>query len=184
MSVIDTASRVLREEAAAVLGLQKKLDDSFEMAVNMIASARGRVILTGMGKSGHIARKVAATMASTGTPAFFMHPAEAIHGDLGMVTSEDVVIAYSNSGETAEVINILPSIRRIGANLIAMVGKTSSTLAENADVVLDCGVEKEADSLGLAPTSSTTAALAMGDALAVCLMERHIISLYSILVVP
>ena len=173
MSVIDTASRVLREEAAAVLGLQKKLDDSFEMAVNMIASARGRVILTGMGKSGHIARKVAATMASTGTPAFFMHPAEAIHGDLGMVTSEDVVIAYSNSGETAEVINILPSIRRIGANLIAMVGKTSSTLAENADVVLDCGVEKEADSLGLAPTSSTTAALAMGDALAVCLMERH-----------
>ena len=144
MSVIDTASRVLREEAAAVLGLQKKLDDSFEMAVNMIASARGRVILTGMGKSGHIARKVAATMASTGTPAFFMHPAEAI-----------------------------PSIRRIGANLIAMVGKTSSTLAENADVVLDCGVEKEADSLGLAPTSSTTAALAMGDALAVCLMERH-----------
>ena len=121
MSVIDTASRVLREEAAAVLGLQKKLDDSFEMAVNMIASARGRVILTGMGKSGHIARKVAATMASTGTPAFFMHPAEAIHGDLGMVTSEDVVIAYSNSGETAEVINILPSIRRIGANLIAIL---------------------------------------------------------------
>lgn len=173
MSVIDTAFRVLREEAAAVLGLQKKLDDSFEMAVNMIASASGRVILTGMGKSGHIARKVAATMASTGTPAFFMHPAEAIHGDLGMVTSEDVVIAYSNSGETAEVINILPSIRRIGAKLIAMVGKTSSTLAENADVVLDCGVEKEADSLGLAPTSSTTAALAMGDALAVCLMERH-----------
>jgi len=173
MSVIETASRVLRDEAGAVISLVDKLDGQFEEAVRLIESAHGRVVLTGMGKSGHIARKVAATMASTGTPAFFLHPAEGIHGDLGMVTSEDVVIAYSNSGETAEVLNILPSLKRIGAKLIAVVGKTNSTLARNADAILDAGVEKEADSLGLAPTSSTTAALALGDALAVCLMERH-----------
>lgn len=173
MSVIETASRVLRDEAGAVISLVDKLDGQFEEAVRLIESAQGRVVLTGMGKSGHIARKVAATMASTGTPAFFLHPAEGIHGDLGMVTSEDVVIAYSNSGETAEVLNILPSLKRIGAKLIAVVGKTNSTLARNADAILDAGVEKEADSLGLAPTSSTTAALALGDALAVCLMERH-----------
>ncbi|BBK24327.1 SIS domain-containing protein [Dialister hominis] len=174
MSVIETASRVLRDEAAAVESLVNKLDGQFEKAVRMIDKSKGRVVLTGMGKSGHIARKVAATMASTGTPAFFLHPAEGIHGDLGMVTSEDVVIAYSNSGETMEILNILPSLKRIGPKLIAVVGKTNSTLAKNADAVLDAGVEKEADSLGLAPTSSTTAALALGDALAVCLMEnRH-----------
>lgn len=173
MSVIETASRVLRDEAGAVLSLVDKLDGQFEEAVRLIESSHGRVVLTGMGKSGHIARKVSATMASTGTPSFFLHPAEGIHGDLGMVTSEDVVIAYSNSGETAEVLNILPSLKRIGAKLIAVVGKTNSTLARNADAVLDAGVKKEADSLGLAPTSSTTAALALGDALAVCLMERH-----------
>ena len=173
MSVIETASRVLRDEAAAVLSLVDHLDGEFEKAVQLIEGAKGRVILTGMGKSGHIAQKVAATMASTGTPAFFLHPAEAIHGDLGMVTALDVVVAYSNSGETAEVLNILPSLKRIGAKLIAIVGKTQSTLAKNADAVLDAGVEKEADGLGLAPTSSTTAALALGDALAVCLMERH-----------
>ncbi len=173
MSVIETASRVLRDEAAAVLSLVDHLNGEFEKAVCLIESAKGRVILTGMGKSGHIAKKVAATMASTGTPAFFLHPAEGIHGDLGMVTANDVVIAYSNSGETGEVLNILPSLKRIGAKLIAVVGKTQSTLARNADAVLDAGVEKEADSLGLAPTSSTTAALALGDALAVSLMERH-----------
>lgn len=173
MSVIETASRVLRDEADAVVSLVDKLDGQFEEAVRLIENAKGRVVLTGMGKSGHIARKVAATMASTGTPAFFLHPAEGIHGDLGMVTAEDVVIAYSNSGETAEVLNILPSLKRIGAKLIAVVGKTNSTLAKNADAVLDAGVKREADSLGLAPTSSTTAALALGDALAVCLMERH-----------
>jgi arabinose-5-phosphate isomerase len=173
MSVIETASRVLRDEADAVISLVDKLDGQFEEAVHLIEQAEGRVVLTGMGKSGHIARKVAATMASTGTPAFFLHPAEGIHGDLGMVTADDVVVAYSNSGETAEVLNILPSLKRIGAKLIAVVGKTESTLAKNADVVLDAGVAKEADSLGLAPTSSTTAALALGDALAVCLMERH-----------
>lgn len=173
MSILETASRVLRDEAEAVLSLVGKLDGRFEEAVHMIETSKGRVVLTGMGKSGHIARKVSATMASTGTPSFFLHPAEGIHGDLGMVTADDVVIAYSNSGETAEVLNILPSLKRIGAKLIAIVGNTDSTLAKNADVILDAGVEKEADSLGLAPTSSTTAALALGDALAVCLMERE-----------
>lgn len=173
MSVLDIAAQVLRDEAAAVLDLVDKLDGEFEKAVKLINDSQGRVILTGMGKSGHIARKVAATMASTGTPAFFLHPAEAIHGDLGMVTRADVVIAYSNSGETAEVVNILPSIRRIGAKLIAIVGKTESTLAKNADAVLDAGVKKEAGMLGLAPTNSTTAALALGDALAISLMEEH-----------
>lgn len=172
MSVIETAKKVLQQEAEAVLSLQEKLDNNFEKAVDFITSSRGRVVLTGMGKSGHIAKKVAATMASTGTPAFFMHPAEAIHGDLGMIMEQDVVIAYSNSGETGEIVNILPSIRRIGAKLIAIVGNIHSTLAKNADMALDAGVKNEADSLGLAPTSSTTAALAIGDALAVCLMER------------
>lgn len=148
MSVIETASRVLRDEAAAVLSLVDHLDGEFEKAVCLIEASKGRVVLTGMGKSGHIARKVAATMASTGTPAFFLHPAEGIHGDLGMVTADDVVIAYSNSGETGEVLNILPSLKRIGAKLIAVVGKKNSTLAKNADAVLDAGVEKEADSLG------------------------------------
>ena len=172
MAVTDTAVRVLRDEAAAILALVDQLDSGFEEAVQLIENSRGRVVLTGMGKSGHIARKIAATMASTGTPAFFLHPAEGIHGDLGMVTADDVVVAYSNSGETAEVLNILPSLKRIGAKLIAVVGRTESTLARNADAVLNAGVAKEADSLGLAPTSST-AALALGDALAVTLMERN-----------
>ena len=173
MSSIETAIRVLRDEADAILSLIDKLDNNFESAVDLILHANGRVILTGMGKSGHIAKKVSATMASTGTPSFFLHPAEGIHGDLGMVTAEDVVVAYSNSGETGEILNILPSLKRIGAKLIAVVGNTHSTLAENADVVLDAGVLQEADSLGLAPTSSTTAALALGDALAVALMEKE-----------
>lgn len=173
MAVTDTAVRVLRDEAAAIIALVDQLDSGFEEAVQLIENSRGRVVLTGMGKSGHIARKIAATMASTGTPAFFLHPAEGIHGDLGMVTADDVVVAYSNSGETAEVLNILPSLKRIGAKLIAVVGRTESTLARNADAVLNAGVAKEADSLGLAPTSSTTAALALGDALAVTLMERN-----------
>lgn len=173
MAVIETASRVLRDEAAAVVSLVDKLDDQFEKAVHLIYDAKGRAVLTGMGKSGHIASKISATMASTGTPSFFLHPAEGIHGDLGMVTEDDVVIAYSNSGETREILNILPSLKRIGAKLIAVVGDTDSTLARNADVVLDAGVEREADILNLAPTSSTTAALALGDALAVCLMEMH-----------
>lgn len=172
MSALEVAARVLRDEAEAILKLIDRLDTSFEEAVNLISHSSGRVILTGMGKSGHIAKKVSATMASTGTPSFFLHPAEGIHGDLGMVTAQDVIIAYSNSGETGEILNIIPSVKRIGAKMIAIVGNVNSTLARNSDVVLYAGAEKEADSLGLAPTSSTTAALALGDALAVTLMEK------------
>ena len=172
MSALEVAARVLRDEAEAILKLIDRLDTSFEEAVNLISHSSGRVILTGMGKSGHIAKKVSATMASTGTPSFFLHPAEGIHGDLGMVTAQDVIIAYSNSGETGEILNIIPSVKRIGAKMIAVVGNVNSTLARNSDVVLYAGAEKEADSLGLAPTSSTTAALALGDALAVTLMEK------------
>ncbi len=173
MSVLDVAAKVLSEEAAAISALIPTLDEKFARAVSLIESASGRVILTGMGKSGHIARKTAATLASTGTPAFFVHPAEAIHGDLGMVTDQDVVVAYSNSGETGEILAILPSLRRIGAHLIAVCGNLESTLAKNADVALYAGVSHEAGSLGLAPTSSTTAALALGDALAIALMEDN-----------
>lgn len=172
MSALEVAARVLRDEAEAILKLIDRLDTSFEEAVNLISHSSGRVILTGMGKSGHIAKKVSATMASTGTPSFFLHPAEGIHGDLGMVTAQDIVIAYSNSGETGEILNIIPSVKRIGAKMIAVVGNVNSTLAKNSDVVLYAGAEKEADNLGLAPTSSTTAALALGDALAVTLMEK------------
>lgn len=172
MSSLEVAARVLRDEAEAILKLIDRLDTSFEDAVNLISCSSGRVILTGMGKSGHIAKKVSATMASTGTPSFFLHPAEGIHGDLGMVTAQDVIIAYSNSGETGEILNIIPSVKRIGAKMIAVVGNVNSTLAKNSDVVLYAGAEKEADNLGLAPTSSTTAALALGDALAVTLMEK------------
>ncbi len=172
MSALEVAARVLHDEAEAILKLIDRLDTSFEDAVNLISCSSGRVILTGMGKSGHIAKKVSATMASTGTPSFFLHPAEGIHGDLGMVTAQDVIIAYSNSGETGEILNIIPSVKRIGAKMIAVVGNVNSTLAKNSDVVLYAGAEKEADSLGLAPTSSTTAALALGDALAVTLMEK------------
>lgn len=177
MPAIDIAIRVLRDEAAAIEEIIRQLDDSFNQAIDLILSAKGRVILSGMGKSGHVARKVAATMASTGTPAFFLHPAEAIHGDLGMATKHDVIIAYSNSGETAEILHMIPSIKRIGTSLIAVTGKIESTLAQNADISLNSHVNKEADSLGLAPTNSTTAALALGDALAVALMEmRHFTS--------
>lgn len=172
MSALEVAARVLHDEAEAILKLIDRLDTSFEDAVNLISHSSGRVILTGMGKSGHIAKKVSATMASTGTPSFFLHPAEGIHGDLGMVTAQDVIIAYSNSGETGEILNIIPSVKRIGAKMIAVVGNVNSTLAKNSDIVLYAGAEKEADSLGLAPTSSTTAALALGDALAVTLMEK------------
>lgn len=172
MSSLEVAARVLHDEAEAILKLIDRLDTSFEDAVNLISHSSGRVILTGMGKSGHIAKKVSATMASTGTPSFFLHPAEGIHGDLGMVMAQDVIIAYSNSGETGEILNIIPSVKRIGAKMIAVVGNVNSTLAKNSDIVLYAGAEKEADNLGLAPTSSTTAALALGDALAVTLMEK------------
>ena len=174
MNELETdAQKVLQMEAEAILDLIPRVDAHFDAAVDMILACEGRVIMTGMGKSGIIAHKISATLASTGTPSFYLHPAEGIHGDLGMVTSDDVIIAMSNSGETGEVLNILPSVRRIGAKLIAMVGNTDSTLAKNADVVLNVGVKKEACPLGLAPTSSTTAALAFGDALAMALMGKH-----------
>ena len=173
MNILEEAREVLRVEAAGIERLIPTLDQRFVNAVNMILESRGRVIVTGMGKSGHIARKVAATLASTGTPAFFLHPAEAIHGDLGMVTIDDTVLAFSNSGETTEILNILPSLKRIGPKLIAVVGNMNSTLAKTADIVLDVTVEKEACPLGLAPTTSTTVALALGDALAVALLQAH-----------
>lgn len=164
---------VLRMEAEAILELVPRVDEHFAAAVSMILECPGRTVITGMGKSGIIGRKMAATLASTGTPSFYLHPAEGIHGDLGMVTVNDVVIALSNSGETGEVLNILPSLRRIGAKVIAMVGNSNSTLAKNADVVLNVGVSKEACPLGLAPTSSTTAALAYGDAMALALLQKR-----------
>ena len=173
MKILERASQVLQEESKAVLDLIETLDHRFETAVDLILSSKGRVVCTGMGKSGHIARKVSATLASTGTPALFLHPGEGVHGDLGMVTADDVVLAFSNSGETSEVISLLPSLRRIGAKLISVVGNPSSTLGKNSDVVLIVCVDKEACPLGLAPTSSTTAALALGDALAVCLLDQH-----------
>ena len=172
-AMLEHAQDVLRMEAEAILELVPRMDENFAAAVNLILECEGRTVITGMGKSGLIGRKMAATLASTGTPSFYLHPAEGIHGDLGMVTAADVVIALSNSGETGEVLNILPSLRRIGAKIIAMVGNANSTLGKNADVILDVGVSKEACPLGLAPTSSTTAALAYGDALALALLKKH-----------
>lgn len=170
--MLEQAKSVLRIEAQAILDLLPRIDERFSAAVEMILESKGRVVVTGMGKSGIIGRKISATLASTGTPSFFLHPAEGIHGDLGMVTKEDIVLALSNSGETVEILGVLPSIRRIGANIIAMSGNAHSTLAKNADVFLDVGVEQEACPLGLAPTASTTATLAFGDALAVTLLAR------------
>ena len=172
-AMLEHAQDVLRMEAEAILELVPRIDENFAAAVNLILECEGRTVITGMGKSGLIGRKMAATLASTGTPSFYLHPAEGIHRDLGMVTAADVVIALSNSGETGEVLNILPSLRRIGAKIIAMVGNANSTLGKNADVILDVGVSKEACPLGLAPTSSTTAALAYGDALALALLKKH-----------
>ena len=172
-AMLEHAQEVLRMEAEAILELVPRIDENFAAAVNLILECQGRTVITGMGKSGLIGRKMAATLASTGTPSFYLHPAEGIHGDLGMVTASDVVIALSNSSETGEVLNILPSLRRIGAKIIAMVGNANSTLGKNADVILDVGVSKEACPLGLAPTSSTTAALAYGDALALALLKKH-----------
>lgn len=173
----EQAIRLAREtldiEAAAVLGLKQRVGDSFARAVEMMLEVRGRVVVMGMGKSGHIGRKMVATLASTGTPAMFVHPAEASHGDLGMITSVDLVLAISNSGESEELTAILPVLKRLGAPLIAMTGNPKSTLAHHADVSLDCGVEKEACPLNLAPTASTTAQLALGDALAVALLDAR-----------
>ena len=170
MPDLALARKVLRTEADAILGLIGRLDERFAQAVVMLRDCKGRVIVTGMGKSGIICRKIAATLSSTGTPAFFLHPAEAIHGDLGMVHPDDVVIALSHSGETGEVLRLLETIRRLGARLIAVTGSPSSTLAQAADLTLDCHVAEEACPLNLVPTASTTAALALGDALAMTLL--------------
>jgi len=167
------ARRVLETEAAAILGLVGSLDHRFERVVELLLGCRGRVIVTGIGKSGIICRKVAATLASTGTPAFFLHPAEAVHGDLGVIHAEDVVIALSHSGETQEVLRVVEAIKRIGATLVAMTGTPGSSLGQTADVVLDTHVSEEACPLNLAPTASTTAALALGDALAMTLLVRR-----------
>jgi arabinose-5-phosphate isomerase len=167
------AREVLSIEAAAVQALIARVDGHFVAALDLILNCHGRIVVSGMGKSGHIARKIAATLASTGTPAFFVHPGEASHGDLGMITREDVVIALSNSGETPELLTIIPILKRTGAKLIAMTGNAQSSLAREADAHLDASVEKEACPLGLAPTASTTAALALGDALAVALLDAR-----------
>lgn len=170
---IRLAQETLDIEAAAVLGLKQQLGNSFVSAVEMMLVVRGRVVVMGMGKSGHVGRKIAATLASTGTPAMFVHPAEASHGDLGMIKPVDLVLAISNSGESQELIALLPLLKRMGAPLIAMTSKADSTLACHADVVLHCAVEKEACPLNLAPTASTTAQLALGDALAVALLDAR-----------
>ena len=171
--LIARAVEVLQIEAEAIAALPQRIDGSFVRACELILACRGRVVVSGIGKSGHIARKIAATLASTGTPAFFMHPAEASHGDLGMVISDDVVLALSNSGNTDELLAIVPLVKRRGARLIAMTGATDSRLAALADVHLDAAVAREACPLNLAPTASTTAAMALGDALAVALLEAR-----------
>src|SRR5215467_11082688 len=172
-SALALAREVLEIEAAAVAALASRLDERFVEAVRMILECRGRVVVTGIGKSGQIGRKIASTLASTGTPAFFVHPGEASHGDLGMITRDDVAIAISYSGESDELMTILPLVKRLGARLVALTGDTQSSLAKLADVVLDAGVEKEACPLNLAPTASTTAALALGDALAVAVLDAR-----------
>jgi len=172
-SYMQSALRAIDIERDAIDALHARIDDHFVTACEVIMACQGRVVVTGMGKSGHIAHKIAATLASTGTPSFFVHPGEASHGDLGMITSQDVVIALSNSGNTAEVVTILPLIKRMGAPLISMTGNPESTLAREAIANLDVSVAQEACPLGLAPTSSTTAALVMGDALAVALLEAR-----------
>jgi arabinose-5-phosphate isomerase len=170
MPDLSIARKVLQTEAAAVLALVDRVDEHFARAVELIRNCKGRVIVTGMGKSGIICRKIAATLASTGTPAFFLHPAEAVHGDLGVIQSDDVVIAMSYSGETEELTRVLETLKRIGAPLIAITGGRASTLAQAANVLLDCSVSEEACPMNLVPTASTTAALALGDALAMTVL--------------
>lgn len=167
------ANETLDIEAAAILGLKNRIGESFCQALELVLTSRGRVVVMGMGKSGHIGRKIAATLASTGTPAMFVHPAEASHGDLGMITPLDVVLALSNSGEAQEIIAILPLLKRLGVRVISMAGNAESTMAQHADVWLDTAVDKEACPLNLAPTASTTAQLALGDALAVALLDAR-----------
>ncbi len=172
LDLLERAKDVLKVEAKGISALGERLNNSFVRAVEMLYECRGKVVVTGMGKSGIICRKIAATLASTGTPSFFLHAGEGIHGDLGMVMEGDVIVAVSNSGETEEILKLLPHIKLNGLKMIVMTGKLDSTLAKAGDVVLDVGVGEEACPLGLAPTASTTAALAMGDALAVVLLEK------------
>ncbi|MCS3466371.1 arabinose-5-phosphate isomerase [Pseudomonas sp. JUb42] len=171
--LIQSAQRTIRLEMEAVEGLLGFIDAEFVRACEMILASRGRVVVVGMGKSGHIGRKVAATLASTGTPAFFVHPAEASHGDMGMITRDDIILALSNSGTTNEIVTLLPLIKRLGIKMISLTGNPTSTLAKAADISLNAHVEHEACSLNLAPTSSTTASLVMGDALAVALLDAR-----------
>ena len=171
-SFITSAKRVIEIEAQAISALSSRMNDDFDTACNLLQNCVGKVVVCGMGKSGHIGHKIAATLASTGTPSFFMHPGEANHGDLGMLSKGDVLLAISNSGETAELVNLLPIVKRLNVPVIAMTNSVTSSLGQHADVVLNISVEKEACSLGLAPTSSTTATLVMGDALAVALLDR------------
>ncbi|MEN1969991.1 KpsF/GutQ family sugar-phosphate isomerase [Lentibacillus sp. N15] len=170
---VATIQGVLEQESLAIMGLKENIDQGIEAIIEMILACKGRVIITGVGKSGIIGRKITATLASTGTPALFLHPAEGLHGDLGMVTDSDVILALSKSGETEEVINIVPSIKQIGSKLVAFVGNRQSTLANKADHVIDIGETKEACPLGLAPTTSTTLMLALGDAIAVALLKAR-----------
>ncbi|MBF0125949.1 MAG: KpsF/GutQ family sugar-phosphate isomerase [Magnetococcales bacterium] len=171
--MLERAKNILRMEAEAILAMADRLDGRFGQAVALLFACQGRVVVTGIGKSGMIGRKIAATLASTGAPAFFLHPAEGSHGDLGMVTRGDLVLSLSNSGETGEVLALVPVFKRLGVPMIALTGRMDSTLARMSDVALDIAVEREACPMGLAPTCSTTAALAMGDALAVALLEKR-----------
>ncbi|MGL4667852.1 MAG: KpsF/GutQ family sugar-phosphate isomerase, partial [Saezia sp.] len=170
---LECAKRTIEIEVTEVQRLKERLDESFVRAVQLVMNAKGRVIVSGIGKSGHVARKIAATLASTGTAAYFVHPAEASHGDLGMITPDDVIICISNSGETQELTAILPVVKRLGAGMIAITGKVSSSLARYADVVLDSSVQKEACPLNLAPTASTTVQMVLGDALAMALLDAR-----------
>ena len=171
-NIIDNAKRVLKIEADEIYNTLKNIDDNFVLAVKLISQCEGRIVVSGMGKSGHIGRKISSTMSSTGTPAFFMHPGEASHGDLGMIMKEDVVIFFSNSGKSEELISIIPSIKRIGAKIISVTNDINSDLALQSDINISIVVKKEACPLGLAPTASSTVALALGDALAICVLEE------------
>lgn len=174
LNLIDTAKSVLDIEANSILRIKNNLDESeFNKAIDAIYNCKGRVIVTGMGKSGHIGKKIAATFSSTGTPSYFLHPAESTHGDSGIITRDDVIIAISNSGESQELLNLLPLLKRFGLTIIAMTGNPNSTLGKASDIFIDISVEKEACPLGKAPTASTTVTLAVGDALAMCLLEKR-----------
>jgi arabinose-5-phosphate isomerase len=171
--ILDIAKKVLKTEAEAVYALIEKLNSNFEKAVEIVYKSKGRVVVTGMGKSGLVAKKIAATLSSTGTPAFFLHPAEASHGDLGMVTADDIIIAISNSGETEEILGLIPFLKRFNIRIISIAGNPDSTLSKTADVTLDVSVKEEACPIGIVPTASTTAAMAMGDALAIALLLKR-----------